>query len=587
MTVQSDKWGAKIGPRIAMLIVQAHVWSHDKLHHVKHRLAMAIFHSISDVISAEVHETMDGIFQTLHDSLPDDSPAKPSLHFMRHKTGQLGALAGTGLQASGLLSSVSTIMNNELAVGVYDTVRSNPHMLPDVGTIAQLVASLRIGAAEGIDAIAAQGIDNGWATQLVSLATTFPAMTDALEMLRRGIITTDQLALWGAFNSIPEDIVGLYLELKDSPISIADAALAVLRGNLTQAEGEAIASANGFTAASFQTVIDNTGEPPGTDQLLEAYRRGIIDKATIERGILQSRYRNEWIPTIEQLRYSPMSTADAVDAVVQNHLTSAQAASIADQNGLDPNAVDTLIATAGSPLSRTEMSELYNRGLATEAEFNQALNESRLKPKYTKHAFELRTRIMQPGELSRALQDGVISQKDAVAKAMESGYSVADATLLVNAGIAAKTKTYRDKVVSSIETLFLDGIISQADAVSGIISMGYNQSEAALIVQATEFRQQATVITSAVHGVRTKYLGHHVTSNQATGYLNQIGLPSAQVAFLMSIWDIERGAYTKLLTEAQIIKAVGDKLITLQDGGDRLLALGYSQVDAQLLLNGA
>ena len=587
MAVHQSQWGAKLGPRIAMLVSQAIIYTHGKLHAVKHRLAMAVFHSISDVISNEVHETMDGIFETLHNSLPDDSPAKPSTNFMRFKTGQLGALAGTGLQASGLLSSVATIMNNELAVGVYDTVRSNPHMLPDVGTIAQKVASQRIGAPEGIDAIAAQGIDNGWAQQLVSLATSFPTMTDALEMLRRGIITSDQLALWGAFNSIPEDIVGLYLKLETSPISIADAALAVLRGNLTQAQGEAIATENGFTAESFQTIINNTGEPPGTEQLLEAYRRGFIDQATLERGILQSRYRNEWIPVIEKLRYAPMSTADAVDAVVQNHLTAAQAASIADQNGLDPGVVDTLIATAGSPLSRTEMSDLYNRGLATEAEFNQALNESRLKPKYTAHAFQLRTRIAQPSELSRAVLNGTMSKKDAVAKAMESGYATDDATLLVNSDVAEKTKTYRDKVVTSIETLYLDGIMSSADATSGIIAMGYDAAEAALIVKATEFRQQATVITSAVHGIRTKYLGHHITDNQATGYLNTIGLPSAQVQYLMSIWGIERGAYTKLLTEAQIIKALGGKLIDSADAKSRLIALGYTDGDAMLLLNGA
>jgi hypothetical protein len=587
MAAHQSQWGAKLGPRIAMLVVQAMAYAHVKLHDTKHRLAMAVFHSISNVISDEVHETMDGIFETLHDSLPDDSPAKPSLGFMRYKTGQLGALAGTGLQASGLLSSVATIMNNELAVGVYDTVRSNPHMLPDVGAVAQMVASQRIGAAEGIDAIAAQGIDNGWAAQLVSMATNFPAMTDALEMLRRGIITSDQLALWGALNSIPETIVGYFLQLKDSPISIADAALAVLRGNISQADGESIASENGFTSASFQTIVDNTGEPPGTDQLLEAYRRGFIDKATLERGILQSRYRNEWIPTIEQLRYSPMSTADAVDAVVQNHLTADQASSIADQNGLTPGVVDTLIATAGEPLSRTEMSELYNRGLATEAEFTQALDESRLKPKYTAHAFQLRTRILQPSELARAVFNGVLDSKTAIAKTMEVGYSTEDATVLVGAEIASKTKSYRDAVVTSIDALYLDGIISQADATSGIIAMGYSGTEASLIVQAADFRRQATVITTAVHGVRTKYLGHHITDNQATGYLNTMGLPATQVTFLMSVWGIERGAYTKLLTEAQIVKAVEDKLVTATDGLARLVALGYTTGDATLLLNGA
>lgn len=587
MAVHQSQWGAKIGPRIAMLVVQAVAFAHVKLHDVKHRLAMAVFHSISDMISGEVHNSLDGIFRKLHEELPEDSPAKASMRFMHTQTGQLQALAGTGAQISGILGSISAIMNNELAPSVYGTIGSNPHLLPDVGTVAQMVATQRIPADMGIQTIADQGISGGWAQQLISLATNFPAMSDSLEMLRRGVITSDQLAAWAALNGIPEDIVGLYLKLETSPISVADAALAVLRGNLTQDQGEAIATENGFTAASFQTIIDNTGEPPGADQLLEAYRRGFINKATLERGILQSRYRNEWIPVIEQLRYSPMSTADAVDAVVQNHLTSDQAASIADQNGLTPGVVDTLIESAGEPLSRTEMSELYNRGLATEAEFTQALDESRLKPKYTAHAFQLRTRILQPSELARAVFNGVLDSKSAIAKTMNVGYSADDATVLVNAEIASKTKSYRDAVVTSIDTLYLDGIISQSDATSGIVAMGYSGTEAALIVQAADFRRQATVITTAVHGVRTKYLGHHITDNQATGYLNSMGLPSAQVTFLMSVWAIERGAYTKLLTEAQIIKAVGDNLITGTDGLNRLVALGYSQGDATLLLNGA
>jgi hypothetical protein len=421
----------------------------------------------------------------------------------------------------------------------------------------------------------------------VSLATSFPAITDSLELLRRGLITSDQFYAWSSLNSVPLEVAAILIKLRELPVSVADAALAVLRGNLTKAQGEAIASQNGYSAASFETIINNTGEPPGAEQLLEAYRRGIISKATLERGILQSRYRNEWIPTIEALRYSPMSTADAVDAVIQNHLTASQAAKIADENGLDPGSVTTLIETAGSPLSRTEMSDLYNRGLATQVEFDQALNESRLKPKYTAHAFQLRTRIPQVGELSAALLDGTITQHEAVAKIVELGYSAADATLLASAGIASRTKAYRDKVVASIETLYHDGIISQADATSGITSMGFDATEASLIVKSADFRREATVITAAVRGVRTKYLGHHVTANQAIGYLNKIGLPSAQVEYLMRVWEIEAGAFTKLLTEAQIIKGMKGNLITPQDAESRLIALGYTQGDADLLLNGA
>lgn len=581
------KWGAKLGPRVAMLVSQAIIYTHARLVGVKHKLAMAVFHSMSDEISDEVRETLGQIFGALHDSLPEGSPAKPSVHFMHTRTGQLSAIAGSGLQASGLLSSIATIMNNELAPGVYDTVRSNPHMLPDVATIAQLIASARVPAAEGIDAIAAQGIDNGWAAQLVSLITQYPSIADSTDMLRRGLIDQPTFEKWATLNSIPPDVIQSYLQMVNIPVSPADAALGVLRGNISQDAGQSIADDAGLDGASFQLLIDNTGEPPGLEQLLEAYRRGIIDKPTLEKGILQSRYRNEWIGTLEALRYSPISVADAVNAVVQNQLDVATAETIAQQNGLEPGQFTILQNSAGEPLSRTEMEQLYNRGLVTQDQVEQALRESRLKNKYNDLAFQLHSKIIDPGLLSRAVRYGGISEADAVAKAMENGYNKADATVVVNAGLQERLQTHKDRVVSSVTTLYETGTIAQSDAASVIQQMGYTETEATFIIAAADYHREAHIISQVVTAIRTKYLAHHITSNQATGYLDAVGLPTSQRDFLMNLWGIEHDAYVKTLTEAQIVKAVNHDLITAEDGLARLVALGYVEGDAALLIAGA
>lgn len=582
-----DSVGSRIGPRIAMLISQAMIYTHSRLVHVKHRLAMMVFHAISDEISEEVDVTLGPILAKLHALTPEDHPAYPAIHFMHTASGQLKALAGTGLQISGLLGSISTVMNNELAPVVYEYVKTNPHLLPDASTVLQLHAAGLIDPGLFNDAMGSQGINAGWAESMSTLAKTWPDLTTSLELVRRGKITPDQLAQWASYNGIDPAVTGILLNLVRNPISPADAALAVLRGNISQAQADAIATENGITPADFQTLVNNTGEPPGTQELLEAYRRGFIDQAQLERGIRQSRYRDEWISTLEKLRYSPMSVADAVDATVQAQLDPSSARDIADQNGLTPGAFDVLLATAGEPLSRTELEQLYDRGLIDKATVIQGLRESRLKMKYNELAFELHSKILPIYTIQNALRRGGMDQAQAVASIMANGYSKADATAIVTSASQEQLQTYRDKVVTAVAAMYEDNLISESQAGGTIKGLGFTADQVKFITQSSEFRREAKMIQTAVNAIRAKYLGHHIALNDASGYLDSLGLPSAQRDQLLALWQVEYGAYTRELTEAQVAKAVKLNLITADEGQARLVAMGYNAADAALLLEGA
>lgn len=587
MATHPERWGSKIGPRVAMLVSQSLIYTHARLAHVKHKVAMAVFHSISDEISNEVDITLGPILQKLHEMTPQDHAAYPMVNFLHTATGQLKAAAGTGLQISGILGSVAAIMNNELADVVYAYIRTNPHLLPDPSALAQMAAASLISQGDAEDYSAAQGYQAQWTDKLIMLSRSFPAVADGLDLMRRGLASKDQFIEWCTLSGITPSIAGLYANLVTVPVSPADAALAVLRGNMSQADGEQIAAENGLSSASFNTIVSNTGEPPGLEQLLEAYRRGIIDKATLERGILQSRYRNEWIPALEALRFAPISVADAVNAVVQDQLDVPTAESIAQQNGLEPGQFSILQNTAGEPLSRTEMEQLYNRGLATKDQVLQALRESRLKNKYGDLAFDLHAKIIDPGLLSRAVRYGGITESDAVAKAMENGYSQADATTVVNAGIQERLQSHKDRVVASVTALYQTGAIAESDATSVIRQMGYSATEADFIAASADYHRESHVITQVINAIRSKYLAHHITANEATGLLDALGLPTAQRDYLKTMWGIEWSAYVRLLTPAQIVKATKNDLITIEDGNARLVALGYSDVDAALLIAGA
>jgi len=579
--------GHKIGPRIAVIVSQAIVATHHKLIGAKHKLAMIIFRAISDEISEEVDHTLGPILRDMKAQYGEDGPMASFLDFMASGHGQWKAIVGTAASASGILSSVALILNNELYPAVYQAIASNPHSVPDQATAAQMGASGVLNQNDAAFAIAKNGYDRGWADAMIELERQYPQTADALDLRRRGLISDADLDLALQRSGLPTNWIGAVRGLLVNPISPADAALAVLRNNMTLADAQRISEEWGITPQSLDILIGNTGEPLGLEQLLEAKRRGFIDDATLVRGILQSRVRDEWISTAEKLAYSPISVADAVNAVVQNQLAFADGDSISQQNGLEPGNFQTLVNTAGEPISRGEMFELFNRGLATRDQVIQAERESRLKNKYNELAFNLHERLLEPRMLSSAVEFGSVTHDRAIAEAEAYGYDAERAGILIGEGAARKLQTYKAKVVTSLETLYEDGAIDNATAQTAIVALGFDATEATFILEAADMRRATKQMSQVISAIRGKFLGRHVDDKEASSLLSTAGVPTSQIAFLMSEWEIERQSYTRQLTEAQIVKAVKLQLITPDDGANRLVNMGYSSDDATLLIEGA
>jgi hypothetical protein len=576
--------GAKIGTRVAMVVSRATIATHKSLLSTKHKLAMAIFHSISNEISGETKLLLTPMLERMLESPDLHDDMRPFIEFLAHDTGQLSAIAGSAAGASGILSSVALIANNYLAPFVRDAIRGQPSQVPDPATIANIWAKGIGDTGDLSRSITGQGLNAGWQNWMVEAARQYPDTGTALDLFRRQLITNDEFKLILTRSGIPAWITDALVSAREIPLPPADAALAVLRGNLSESAGRGKAAESGVSAEDFTTLTENTGEPPATMQLLEAYRRGIINRAKLEHGIRQSRVRDEWIPTITELRFAPISIADAVNAFVQNHISHDEMARIAEDNGLEPGQVDILAETEGEPLSRGEATELLNRGQITRAQFEQDLRESRLKDKYIPHALELTRRLPEPRMLSAAVETGAVTHAYAVQIAMMYGYDKADAEMLANHGALAKLKTYRDRVVSGVEQLVEDNAIPEHTAKDMIHSLGYEDSEVTFILEAAKFRQNARLINSAVSALRSKLIAHHITSQEASAYLDALGIPAGQRDYLMKLWLVDLAANTTQLTEAQIIKSMKKGTITPENALERLQAKGYSKGDATILI---
>lgn len=541
--------------------------------------------TIIDRMGEELAEVIQPVFKRMLDrgELPDD------LHAMVEKAAsgkhQWQSSALTLLGISGATSALGTVISNYMFPVTRQLVGASPHLVPNPNDLAILAARGFAPPDDAATEAGGQGINNTWFNRLATAAQSFPSPADVQELYRRNEIgqqTALQYLLHNGFNGNDGNRM---LSLSQQVVSIADAALAVLRGNITHTEGVEIAAANGFSETQFEILIGNTGEPPGVMDMLGMFRRGIIDQATLERGILESRLRDEWIPHILAYRFQPMTTADAIDAFVQNHIDQARLATVAEENGLRAEDLQPLVDTAGEPLSKTEMLTLFKRGEVTAEQVKQALRESRLKDKYVDTALLLARAIPPLFTIRQLISSGSITDAEAARLLAEDGYEQSLITAIIHSAHKQKTAKVRTVTEGMLSELYQEQAISGETFISELVAFGYTKAEAEQIKQIDDWRIAKVNRDQAITHLRSQYVGGKIDEHLVQGELDALLVPSDMRDKLLADWNLEIKATVKLLSEAQIVNAWSLSLMTLNDAIAALTHLGYTEHNAFLLLS--
>lgn len=584
MGTHINRMGARLGTRIAILVqqaMQAHLLESGHHRAMLHAEGLNEFHR---QMGAELRPTLSPFLAQYLAELPADDPARVWLQFLIDAPGEAGVmqgiLAGGQAAAQGIGSGIAALFatTNQLIMSGLQTAVLDP------GTLAGLVAGGFLDHATAQGEAHRSNLNNTRFDQLVAAAQRHVSPPEAIEALRRGVIAEHDFEVLLGMGGVHGTDLGIYRALAHQLLAPADLALMVLKGILSEGDAATIAAGSGVSASDFSRLILATGEPPGIMELLEAYRRGFIPQSQLEHGIRQSRVRDEWIPTLEKLRYQPMSTSDAVRAVVQNHLQLADARKIADENGLTPGAMDILVQVEGNPLAPGQFYELWNRGIIGQAEVEQGLRESHLKNKYIPAALHLRERLPEGRQITTMLNHGALTSEQAHRLLLDHGYSAEVIAALIKSGTSGKTGAHKQLASTQITTLYEDQAIDEPTAAKMLGALGYAASEVEWILRLADLRVEHAYLNAAVAHVRQAMVSRHITAQVATGRLDALGLRAQHRDQLIHLWSLEVESTVKVLTPAQILKAHKTQAISDQDALDRLTREGYSTADAELLI---
>lgn len=454
----------------------------------------------------------------------------------------------------------------------------------DPDTAATLESKRVTGAGFGASEASGGGFNTDRYNALLAGAYAYPATAEALELLRRGIAQPDEVTVTMQRNAIHPDWIEKLKELARNLLSPADLALAYLRTDISEDTLRAYSKQLGVSDDDMNVLIGNTGEPPGPEQLMEALRRNIIKEDRFQRGIRQSRIRDEWIDVETALRFTPMSTADAVRAVVENYLHDDEGHDIALQNGLRDEDWRPLVDSWGRPLSHEQMLTLYHRGKATIDEVTQAFRESDLKDKYTDKAIELGRRLIAERQIVSMLQHGVLRHDDAVTKLHELGFNDDDTNALIALGLAEHNTSAHTLSRANITTLYADGTFNHDTAEQHLETLGYTKENADYLLQIIDLQTHLKELRAETQAVRAQYLAGSIDAAKASTDLIAEGISTDEANHTIEVWNREKRRAARTLSTTQIVKAAKTGTIHADEAINLLVALGYSNADASTLL---
>lgn len=267
---------------------------------------------------------------------------------------------------------------------------------------------------------------------------------------------------------------------------------------------------------------------------------------------------------------------------------------------------DKLIQLSYRPLTRVDVRRMYGTGVIDRGGVLKAYKDIG----YDDYNAELMTQFtvtyeaMQNDDgfnerkhltrsiIELAFSRGVISEADALSRLINLGYVPQDASLLLNvvkykelANATPSVKIeYRNKTASFIKDAYLRRLIIRPDAKSKLISLGYSDIEAEQELNYIDLDYNIKIKTAVINYVKKAYTERTLSLIDAQAMLTSFGFTGTEQERLFDEMNLVRELRTNKPTYAQFKSLAKRGIITTDQFIEELRGLGYHDKYVEMLV---
>lgn len=498
--------------------------------------------------------------------------------------GSLGAIPGIAIG-----TAAGNAAGGAILPGIQDLINaawSRHQSLPlQAVEAAQLVASGERDLNWGVAEARQTGISSERFAALVDMIDTAPDLGTLVEMLRRGTISDAQFRKGARRGNIEDEWITGLLDLERQHLSAAEAASLRQQGYIDATRQHQIAALNGISPADADLQFEGAGLPPGPGEALTMLRRGIISRAEFDQMIREGNTKVKYTDEFAELLNVPLGLASAVEGVIKTQMSPAEGRAAAQKWGVDAATFDQLVLNSGRPIGGMQAVTLYNRKYFNKADVQEVVARSNVRVEYTDAIIELGKHYPSLFQMRQLVQSKAIPPATARVWLNNNGYSNDVAIPLVDSWSQATTAHEKDLAKSEILALYEGRLITKQQATTMLTTLGYAATEIGFMLSLGDARRARRFLDSALTRIHTMYVTRQIDKATASRDMSALEIATDAIDDLLAIWDDERAAQVLVMTPAQVLRAAKLEIVTSRFAYDFLVARGYADQDARILVS--
>jgi hypothetical protein len=422
------------------------------------------------------------------------------------------------------------------------------------------------------------------------------------------------LPLFGAMgNSFYNDAIRtLYSLYRPSELSAAEAAAAVVGGQITPEKGFAYAARAGVPDADFRVMLDTAGTTLAPGQLLDLLNRRDIDVSDVERFLRESSLKDKFIPLLLKLRFNLLGASDYIRFAVRDVFEPAKRAELTldadypviltDKLGRigysETDARDSWAAHWELP-SPTQVYEMLHRGhLPKDISVEDYLKSADYAPVWRQSLVDISYTPITRTDAKRMYK--LRGDFDALVRNFRNnGYNEQDANDLAEftrEDVSLETRQERELLVGPVKTaalaMYKARRISEDQLRQVLANLRYPKETVDRFVADVEFVREADQREDIAAALKAAYVKALRTRDDTVTLLREAGWDGDALDQLLQQWDLLRAVtelqphqeVTRDLTKGEIVVAYAERVIAPEAAMAQLLALGYDQSETDILL---
>jgi|GEM_PF-3473184 len=182
-------------------------------------------------------------------------------------------------------------------------------------------------------------------------------------------------------------------------------------------------------------------------------------------------------------------------------------------------------------------------------------------------------------DLRRIYALGLITDDELRARLLELGYSLADAEKLMEFYKTYKNSTARDLTRTQIENAYKEGEITRDKAKEYLISLGYDEDEAELILALDDNDIEDEREKQAIDTLKYQFRTGVIDLQKVHAELDKLNIPPKKKENLIAMFMYEKKKKIALPSKVDLLEWLGNGIIDGKTFTEKMEQIGYSKED--------